>query len=333
MHEASKAKVAVICDYCGKSYKMEYTKYIKDVLNGYVKKCACKSCGFKKNKETIYIKYGVKSTTCLEEVRNKQKETCFKKYGCISPLQNEKVKKKIKETNLRKYGTEMPSKSTEIRQKIKETNLKRYGKTSWLATSESKKMREKIFLEKYGVKNPFEAKELQEKIKNTNIRKYGVKNPMQNIEINNRARKTLYENGKTPTSKQQKHLAKLFMGKLNYPVEKYSIDIYLEPNIAIEYDGGGHDLQVTLGSLSLKNFKNKEVGRYYCLKRNGYKCIRFINKKDKNFSDYCYLKLLEIALNMLEKEDVNWVEIDLNLRYIKTKKQQLNLEKISELFE
>lgn len=333
LKENSHIKVDVICDYCDIQYKMEYRHYIEEVINGYIHKCACIKCQKKKLQETIQNKYGVNSTSCLREVKEKQKQTCFKHYGVLFPMQSQEVRKTLKNNNLEKYGVESPASLKEIRNKIKQTSMKKYGTECWLTLDKAKKNRERASLIKYGVKNPFMSLQVKNRIRKTNISRYGVPNPMQNHEIAQKVRNTMYERDLVPSSKQQRYLAKLFNGKLNYPVEKYSIDILVEPNIAIEYNGGGHDLQVKLGNISYENFVKKEKARYYCLKRNGYKCITFINILDKKYNDNNYLTLLEVALDKLKENNVNWVEINLDLKYIKTKFEQLNLKEISELFE
>ena len=149
---------------------------------------------------------------------------------------------------------------------------------------------------------------------------------MQNQSINSKGRATMYKNGTVPTSKAQKHVCDLYDGILNYPVGKHSVDILLANNIAVEYDGGGHNLQVIHKKMTQEEFENKAKGRYYCLKRNGYKVITLINKSDKLPSDMTLLKIKNIAIDALKECDVNWVEINLDTMILKTKKQTIHID-------
>lgn len=112
-------------------------------------------------------KYGVKSTSQLDSVKNKMKQTCLEKYGTTSSLLNADVKEKTKQTNLQRYGSEHSSSNEEVKQKIKQTtfnkygvdviskhpdyvnkmkqtNLQRYGSTCYLHGHDKIKIREKI---------------------------------------------------------------------------------------------------------------------------------------------------------------------------------------------
>ncbi|PFO03530.1 hypothetical protein COJ85_12795 [Bacillus sp. AFS076308] len=52
----TRSYVKVICDYCKKKYDMQYRHYISRVVQGLIKKCACRSCMYIKTKEILLIK-------------------------------------------------------------------------------------------------------------------------------------------------------------------------------------------------------------------------------------------------------------------------------------
>lgn len=232
----SHQKVKVACDYCDTSYFMKMSDYTNRVVNHeYVKKCACVKCKFKKSDEVNMLKYGVKSTLMLDNVKEQIKKTNIIKYGVENPLQNQQVKDQVKVTNLERHGVEYPAQNYEIRQKQLETNVERYG----------------------------------------------FKYSLQNEEVKRKSKQSLFKNNTAPTSRTQKYLHELLGGKLNYPLGNYYIDIVLNDNIAFEYDGGGHDLQVKFGAVTREEFNKKETDREFYLKRRGYKIIRLVSTRDK----------------------------------------------------
>jgi hypothetical protein len=68
---------------------------------------------------------------------------------------------------------------------------------------------------------------------------------------------TTFEKG-IPVSKGQLNLANILKEyELNFKYETYYIDL-VKDNIAIEYDGRGHDMGVRIGNISLEDFLKKE---------------------------------------------------------------------------
>ena len=119
---------------------------------------------------------------------------------------------------------------------------------------------------------------------------------MQSLEVREKANETLCKNGAQKTSKQQLYLHSLYGGKLNYSIKYYAVDIcFPEEKIALEYDGGGHDLRVSLGRLTQEEFNQKEIIRNNILKREGYKRINIISKSDLLPSDSTLLQMLSEA--------------------------------------
>ena len=76
----------------------------------------------------------------------------------------------------------------------------------------------------------------------------------------------------------------------------YSLDIaFPDLEIAISYDGGGHNLSVKLGNKTEEEFNQEEIIRNNILKRNGWKQIHIISINDKLPSDEILLQMLDIS--------------------------------------
>lgn len=87
-----------------------------------------------------------------------------------------------------------------------------------------------------------------------------------------------------PASKMQISIANQLGGKINFPISDIGyIDILLDNNICIEYDGGGHNLSVKIGKISQEEFDIKESKRNSRLIENGYKILKIVNTKDLQF--------------------------------------------------
>lgn len=268
----SKVKIQVLCDYCqNEIIEISYGSYIKRLHN--VPKSACKKCSYLKSKECCLELYGVTNMAALEDVKNK-----------------------IKEKNLEKYGAENYMATKEGRDKASKTIYEKYGVENCFQSEECKNKGKKTMLFKYGVEYPSQSQEIRDKIKQSVYEKYGVEHISQSIIIRERVAKTLYENGTIIASRQQIYLHQLFGGELNYPVSHYSADIcFPDEKLVIEYDGGGHNLRVTLGELTQEEYNTKELIRDKMIKSKGYKQMRIISSKDLLPSDEVLLQLLSHA--------------------------------------
>lgn len=310
-------KINVICDYCLQPYQCSYYSYLTMKKNEYVQKDSCVNCSPIKIREVTILKYGVDNVMQVKKIKDKAIETNIERYGFKNPMQNKDIKDAQGDNNFIKYGVRSTLKLKSVQQKILETNRVRYGVDNVL---ENKKVIEKgkiTILEKYnvnhimqnkevqekskatmmknwGVEHPFQSVEIMKKIADTNIERYGFSNAMSSTIIKAKVRKTLYENGNAPCSSQQRHIHSLIGGELNFPHNGSSLDIaFPDENIYLEYNGGGHELQVKFGNVSPEDFKKKEKNRWFALYRKGWKQIEVTSKKD-------YLPLDEIILEMLE---------------------------------
>lgn len=267
----SHKNVKVICDFCNTTYFMKMSDYTNRVLNHeYVKKCACIECKFIKSDEVNMLKYGVKTTLMLDD-----------------------VKEQIKKTNIIRYGFENPAQSQQVQDQMKVTMLERHGV-------------------EYAAQSPL----IRQKQINTNIERYGCEYSLQNEEVKKKAKQSLFENNTAPTSRTQKYLHELLGGKLNYPLGNYYIDIVLNDNIAFEYDGGGHDLQVKFGNVTREEFDKKETAREFFLKRRGYKIIRLVSTRDKLPEKDILLESIYKCLDYVNDTGTN-SEINIDEGYIR----------------
>lgn len=211
------------------------------------------------------------------------------------------AQKKISQVVQERYGVPIASQSKIFKEKVKQTNL-----------------------EKYGVENIMHNADIKERIKQSNFQKHGVACTLQIPEVRAKAVATYYKNSTQKTSKQQLYIYNLYSTvanvKLNYPIKYYAIDIcFPEENLIVEYDGGGHDLRVTLGRLTQEEFDQKELIRNNIIKREGYTRINIVSKKDLLPSDPILLQMLQDARNYFSKyPNHSWIEFNIDTSSIRS---------------
>ena len=116
-------------------------------------------------------------------------------------------------------------------------------------------------------------------------------------------------------SKTQEVLTNLFNGIGNFPIGRYNVDILLDDNVVLEYDGGGHDWGIKLSNLNENDFiKHEEERNHYIIGR-GYRIIKFKNNNDKKYSNIEYLDALNLCLQKYIKK-YNYVEYDFSNKNI-----------------
>lgn len=158
-------------------------------------------------KKSNLEKYGVDSTSKLDQTKAKRFATNILKYGSCSPASNKEVRQKIKNTCLKKYGVDNPRKAEVVKDKIKETTQQRYGTTSYMqsvqaknesALRESKKRQ--TCLDRYGTEYYVQSADCHltldkriQKANQTNLIRYGVKSALQNKSIMARKEATCLE--------------------------------------------------------------------------------------------------------------------------------------------
>lgn len=316
-----------------------------------------------KAKSTMIERYGVESYTqseeylakCreawsnktpeqIEEIVKKRRNIFLEKYGADNPNKVESIKEKTKMTNIKKYGVENVFQNEDIKKKIRENNMEKYGveyysqtqgcrlavSNKWKSFSDEKRLSitsktKKTTLQRYGVDSYTKTDEYIEKTKKTNRERYGVDFSLQSKEVRDKAYQTFVKNGSMPCSIQQKHLHNVLGGELNYFNNRCFLDIAFPAEmIYIEYDGGGHDLDVKLGKLSKEEFERKEMKRYFALKNEGWKSIKIKSGSDMLPTDEELSRLIYKSKNLLK--DYNWVEINLDKKILKTYDYVENLE-------
>ena len=122
MKTGTNQRVDVQCDYCGKILNVKFNDYKRVMDRNLIGKYACRSCGGKKCKETMNIKYGVDNCSQLDDVKNKKIKTCKKNYNCDYPMQSKLVKDKTRCSMKNKYGVEHNFHRKEIVDKVKYQN-------------------------------------------------------------------------------------------------------------------------------------------------------------------------------------------------------------------
>lgn len=297
--------VYVLCDYCHKAITpKKYVDYIEENKKGTIHTDCCNNtkCMKLKRAESNEFKYGTTNQFQREKVKEDIRQCCFERYNVLNFAQVDECKEKHRQTCLRTLGVEYNSQTDEWLEKVKNTSMKHWG-----------------------TEFPFQSEIVKEKIKQSNIDKYGVPYTMQSEEIRSKFNKSLYKNGTAPCSKQQKYLWELLGGELNYSNNTPNLDVaFPEEKIYIEYDGGGHDLEVKLGILTLKEFTQKMIKRESYLRRRGWKIIRITSAQDLLPKDNIIIDLVKKAKEYLQTTNHTWFEINIDNKLIRCKQYSLD---------
>lgn len=271
----------------------------------------------KLRKQNNLEKYGVENVSQLDSVKKKKSETTFFNFGVENPFQSEKIKEKIRQRNIEQYGVEYYSQTDEFKAKFIATNLERYNVEY---PTQSPLIKQRIIntnLKRFGFKYSILNPEVKSKAIQTNMIRYGYAIPSKNKDIIAKTLKSLYKNGTQKASSQQRYLCNLLNGDLNYPVDNCNLDILLEDNIYIEYQGSGHELNVKFGTCTKKEFDEKEKQRTYFLYRRGYKQIEIISRKDYLPPDEIILEMIDFAKQYLNSGH-SWITFDIDNFIVKS---------------
>lgn len=280
---SSTISVKAICDYCNKELIVPYFRANIGM------KVSCNHCKSKRTKEIL---------------------------GWSSTWELPQSKESIKITNLERYGVEHNSYNKETIEKRKQTNLKKGGFLNGWTDYTKEKIKSNNLI-KYGVEHYSTTEQFKNKVKNTCIKKYGYDNVRKVPQIKNKISikriNTMYKNGTAPASKQQIYICNLLAGKLNYPIDKCSLDIaFPKEMIYIEYDGGGHNLNVKMGQITKEQFNMQQIKREKYLKSLGWKLIRIISKNDKLLSDEQFFSIISNSKQYLLNSNHTWVEVNID---------------------
>lgn len=222
----SSVEVNIQCDYCleqgiVKVFPKKYSDYNKE--RKVLEKDCCFECRVLKQIEVTELKYGVRSTTLVPDVRAKQMKTLNDNYG-DNPFKSEKIMNKRKETNKEKYGVEYVGQVSLFQDKRKETCLEQYGKEYYSQTEECKEKIRQTSQEKYGVNNYFQTKEFKQINKENCIEEYGVENHSQRQDVREKVEQTCLN----------KYGSKSFVESDKY--KEICLDKYGTENVIHNYD-------------------------------------------------------------------------------------------------
>lgn len=207
--------------------------------------------------------------------------------------------------------------------KYKDVCLAKYGVDNVNMLESTKQKKIETCRANYGVDHPAQSKEITERMKQSRKDNLGYEWAMQNPEVRRKTKQALFDNDTGACSKPQRYLCYLLDGKLNYPIDNCSVDILLDDNIIIEYDGGGHDLNVQIGAITQKEFDNNERKRDYFLKSQGYKVIRIISPRDYIPPDEKIIELVNEAIRHMSDNNANHYNIKFGNKMIDKKYGQL----------
>lgn len=324
--------ITVKCDYCGKVFSRKYSDHYR-IMNsgkGVTLKDACNNCKVLKTKETMQSVYGVDSNFQLDFVQEKIHETLRNKYGVETNISQSKViQETITKNNLEKYGVKSASMLQATKDKVKATNLKKFGAEYPIQSDVYREYITSKHLKEYGWEFPFSSFDIRQKASDSLMINYGVESPFCSDIIKDKANQSKYQNGSQACSKQQFHLSTVLHGVINYPFLRYFIDIaFPEEKIAIEYNGGGHDLSVKLGNITKSKFIQNETFRKKQLYKNEWKLITYISPKNKLLNDDESILTYKYALQVLNSGR-HWVEIDIDNKKIITSQNIIDITQIS----
>lgn len=205
--------------------------------------------------------------------------------------------------------------------------------------------------QKYNVKNISQLDSIKEKKKETTLSHYGVEYPSQNPEVRAKAIHTweenlgvdsptksavvrekvaqsFYKNSTQKCSKQQLYLFELYKinynCELNFPISYYNADIYIpNGNIVVEYDGGGHKLNMILNQNIEKEFLRKEIIRSNIIKQEGYKQMHVVSINDRLPSDEILFQMLEQAKQYFsDYPEHSWIEYNIDASTVRNAEQK-----------
>lgn len=221
---------------------------------------------------------------------------------------------KLKEVVQKTYGVDSTSQLQEVKQKMIDTNIKKYGVEYYAQTKECREKMRNTTMERYGVENASQLKSVKDKMKRTSMERYGVDSPSKSPQVREKMVRTLYENSSQKASKQQRYICNMYNGVLNYPIKYYNADIYLsDDNLVVEYDGGGHNLNVVTGRETQEEHDQKEIIRNNIIKREGYKQMTIISSRDLLPSDSILLQMLDDAKRYFaDYPQHSWIEYNID---------------------
>lgn len=259
---------------------------------------ACDYCGKECNPRYVEYRNSVKidgTYACSHCGIRKAEKAVYQKYGVLNYSSTKECREKVANTMMSRYGVNHVSKSNEFLKRKCDNNK-----------------------EKYGVEHTLQVKEFRDKGIQTNLQKYGVEYPSFSDEIIKKRQRTFYKNGTIPTSNQQLYIFNLYKSansitELNFPISHYSADIcFPEEKLTVEIDFGGHDLQVKTGKLTQEEFNQKEIIRNNIIKREGYKQMRIVSRKDRLPQDSILLQMLSESKQYFQTTQHSWQVYDID---------------------
>ena len=152
----------------------------------------CKNINCNKNVKFINSSLGYReycSIKCISsdpKIIKLKEENSLKKFGTKSPSQSQDIKDKIIKTNLKRYGYNSPMCLSEIQEKSKKTLLKNHGVDN---PCKSKDLLSKRV-------ESFKLSNYKESYKKTSMDKYGVEHPWMNKEIHQKTINSFYNSYK-----------------------------------------------------------------------------------------------------------------------------------------
>lgn len=202
--------------------------------------------------------------------------------------------------------------------KTRQTVQQRYNVEHIAHLDFVKNKKRETCLERYNAECAMQNVDIQKGIRKVMLEKYGVEHSSQSPEIKAKMAQTAYKNGTMPTSRQQRYIFYLYKTtnkfiELNYPISRFNVDIcFTKEKLNVEVDFGGHNLAVKMGYETQEEFDQKEIVRNNIIRREGYKTMRIVSRKDLLPQDTILFQILSEARHYFQTTSHTWQTYDID---------------------
>lgn len=328
----TKERFTIKCAYCGKEFipsSSQFTKYNKD--NNCKLFCSRYCAGKYSGEHTDYtsrtekMKELFKDKEWVAKRAEKIKQTNLQKYGVENPFQADQFKEKAKQTKKEKYNDINYNNRDKFFQTCTDKGIDIYASRPEVGKKVSEAWKNKTEEQKQVIKNKLSIANtkahnemtLQKKLEISATLSKSQKKRWENTSDEDKS-KILHKVFSNPNisikviSKLNKSIAhELNISKFEFPLGKYSYDLYKEPNILIEINPT-YTHNCLNGTWYGSEPKSKEYHRdktQYALD-NGYKCIQIFDWDNINKIKYLLQNKQVIYARQLNIKSVSDSECD-----------------------
>lgn len=289
----AQVRVHATCDHCGEAF----TALVVNLTRHGDGLALCRAC---RMKASMRARFGVDNVSQTPGFGERVVATARARGSYARGVE------KFRETCMNRYGVDHPMKDPEVFERAQASLKARFP--GGFGDGRLRAKRRATLEERLGVDNPAKAQVAKDHARATCLARYGVDHPMRDptvrakVEATDRAnhgglramqtqatkervlRGILAGRGAIPTSRAQRALCAALGARLNLlvPGTGAVVDCALAGvRVAVEYDGGGHDLSVALGQLTAAEFAARERARTARLLAAGWRVVRVVDPRDR----------------------------------------------------